>query len=260
MKALTYSGLFLTLALLVPGAVLAQVPPGWDATEFQISRQELQELLDRYESVLNSPGYSSDLKSEARRSADLIRSRLEEGDFLAGDRIILRLAGEPDILPDTVLVERGSVITLPNIGQISVYGILRSELQDYLTAEIGRFIRNPELTAQSLVRLSVQGSVGAPGFYVFPAEMLLADVLMAAGGPGQSSKLDAISIRRGEETLMRGGEVQMALDEGRSLDQLGLRAGDELNVPLRATSNWRGTLLRWGAIIISTTFLGIRIF
>ena len=260
MKSLSPGRLIILLALFLPGPLQAQVPPGWDASEFQISRQELQDLLTRYESILNSTGYSGALKEDARRSADLIRARLEEGDFRAGDRIALRLAGEPDLLPDTVLVERGSVITLPNIGQISVYGVLRSELQDYLTTEIGRFIRNPALSAQSLVRLSVQGAVGAPGFYVFPAEMLLADVLMAAGGPNQSSKLDAIRIRRGEETLMRGGEVQMALDQGRSLDQLGLRAGDELNVPLRATSNWRGTLLRWGAIIISTTLIGIRIW
>ena len=260
MKSLLTFRLILLFGLLFPASLLGQVPPGWDATEFQISRQELQDLLDRYESVMNSPGYSGALKEDARRSADLIRARLEEGDFRAGDRIVLRLAGEPDLFPDTVLVERGAVITLPNIGQISVYGVLRNELQNYLTTEIGRFLRNPELTAQSLVRLSVQGAVGRPGFYVFPAEMLLADVMMAAGGPGQSSKLDAIRIRRGEEVLMRGGEVQMALDEGRSLDQLGLRAGDELNVPLRATSNWRGTLLRWGAIIVSVTLLGIRIY
>ena len=197
---------------------------------------------------------------KARDGGPEHRARLEEGDFRAGDRITISLDGEPELLPDTLLVERGAVLSLPNMGEISVYGILRSELEDHLRVEIGRFLREPNLTVQSLVRLSVQGSVGRPGFYVFPAEMLLQDVLMAAGGPAQSSKLDAISIRRGEETLMRGGEVQLALDEGRSLDQLGLRAGDELNVPLRATSNWRGTVLRWGAIIIFTTFLGVRIY
>ena len=260
MKAPSYSRILLTLALLLPGAILAQVPPGWDATEFQISRQELQELLDRYESVLNSPGYSSDLKSEARRSADLIRSRLEEGDFLAGDRISVRLAGDPTLFPDTLLVERGSVITLPNIGEISLQGVLRSELKDHLTNEISRFVRDPELTVQSYVRLSVQGRVRSPGFYVFPAETLLADVIMVAGGPAEDSKLDDIRIRRGENRLMRGGEVLAALDQGRSLDQLGLRAGDEVTVPRRVAVIGWGLVVRWGAIIASTLLLGIRIF
>jgi len=260
MKALPHSRLFLTLALLLPGTVLAQVPPGWDATEFQISRQELQELLDRYESVLNSSGYSSDLKGEARRSADLIRARLEEGDFMAGDRISIRLASDPTLFPDTLLVERGSVITLPNIGEISLRGILRSELKDHLTAELGRYVRDPEVSVQSYVRLSVQGRVGSPGFYVFPAETLLADALMAAGGPREDSKLDDIRIRRGEQRLLRGTEVLTALDEGRSLDQLGLRAGDEVTVPARIDVIGWGLVVRWGVIIASTLLLGIRVF
>jgi hypothetical protein len=247
--------------LLLHGALHAQVPPGWDATEFQVSRVELQELLARYEAVISSPGYSGGLKEDARRSADLIRSRLTEGDFRAGDRITVRLAGAPEDFPDTLLVERGAVVDLPGMGRISVAGVLRSELQEHLSREIGRFIRNPDLTVQSLVRLSIQGAVRSPGFYVFPAEMLLGDVLMAAGGPQQDSRLDAIRIRRGEEVLLQDQDVQTALDEGRSIDQLGLRAGDEINIPQRTASQlgW-STILRWGAIAASTLLLGIRIF
>lgn len=252
--------LLLVLALLLAGTASAQVPPGWDATEFQISRLELEELLTRYESVLSSPGYSGALKEDARRSADLIRSRLEEGDFLAGDRIMVRLDRDPDLLPDTLVVERGAVLSVPNMGEISVYGILRSELEDLLRAEIGRFIREPNLTVQSLVRLSVQGSVGRPGFYVFPAEMLLSDVLMEAGGPGQTSELDKIQVRRGEETLLRGGEVQVALDEGRSLDQLGLRAGDEVTVPSADRNSIWPQVLRWTLVVGSSVLLGRRIW
>jgi polysaccharide export outer membrane protein len=250
----------LSSTLFLSSALGAQVPPGWDATEFQITRQELQELLDRYEAILNSPGYSATLKEDAQRSADLIRSRLEVGDFRAGDRILIRLGGAPEFFPDTLLVERGSVITVPNMGEISLQGILRSELQDYLTTEIGRYVRNPRLSVQSLVRVSVQGAVGAPGFYVFPADMLLTDVLMEAGGPGQASELDRIKIRRGEEIILRDEDVQAALDQGRSLDQLGLQAGDEISIPEETRSNWGPTLVRWGVIILSTTLLGIRIF
>jgi protein involved in polysaccharide export with SLBB domain len=186
--------------------------------------------------------------------------RLEEGDFRAGDRIAIRLASAPENFPDTLLVERGAVIDLPDMGRVPLRGILRSELQTFLTAEIGRFIRDPELTVQSLVRLSVQGAVESPGFYVFPAGMLLVDVLMAAGGPGQDSELDKIKVRRGDEILLRDGEVQAALDEGKSLDQLGLRAGDELTVPARTQSTWVPTLIRWGVLVASTMLLGIRIF
>ena len=252
--------LFLALLVFIPRMVLAQVPAGWDATNLQVSRQELEELLTRYESVLNSTGYSEEMREDARRSANLIRQRLTEGDFVTGDRIAIMLLGAPEDFPDTLTVEPGSVVTLPNMGQISLQGILRSEVQEHLRTEIGRFVRNPQLTAQALVRLSVQGAVGTPGFYVFPAEMLLGDVLMAAGGPEQDSRLEDIRIRRGEDELMRGGEVLTALDEGRSIDQLGLRAGDELTVPQRLDVIGWGLVVRWGLVIASTLLLGIRIF
>lgn len=247
-------------ALLLPSALFGQVPPGWDASAFQMTRIELEELLGRYESVLESPGYSQALKEDAQRSADLIRTRLDMGDFRVGDRVVVRLDGTPEgILPDTLLVEEGPSLDIPDMGIISLRGVLRSELQEYLTAELGRFVRDPSLTAQSLIRLSVQGSVGSPGFYVFPSEMLLSDVLMQAGGPAPNAKLDDLRVRRGNLELMDGTEVQVALDDGRSLDQLGLQAGDEITVPERAQRGWWPQVIRWGVIVASTVLLGVRI-
>ena len=251
----------LALGLLIPASVVAQVPSGWDAAAFQMSREELGELLARYESVLRSPGYSEALKEDARRSAQLIRARLEEGDFKVGDRIVVRLEGaQRGVLPDTLRVVDGPALDIPNMGTISLKGVLRSELEEHLTEELAQFVRDPTLSAQSLIRLSVQGSVGAPGFYVFPSEMLLSDVLMQAGGPGQNADLEDLRVRRGEELLMDGTEVQTALDEGRSLDQLGLQAGDEITVPQALDQSWWPQALRIAAVVASSVFLGVRIW
>ena len=253
--------LLLALGLLFPAHLHAQVPPGWDASAFQMTRSELEELLARYESVLESPGYSQALREDAAQSAELIRARLEEGDFRVGDRIVVRLEGtRAGAIPDTLLVEEGPALDIPNLGLIPLEGVLRSELQEHLTQEFGRYIRDPTLTAQSLIRLSVQGAVGQPGFYVFPSEMLLSDVLMRAGGPGPTSDLEDIRIRRGPTELMTGPEVQSALDDGRSLDQLGLQAGDELTVPAEPEQSWWPQVIRWGVVITSTILLGIRIY
>jgi protein involved in polysaccharide export with SLBB domain len=226
-----------------------------------MTRSELEELLDRYESVVESPGYSEALKDDARRAAALIRERLEEGDFKVGDRIVLRLEGiRADPAPDTLRVEEGPALDIPNLGVIPLEGVLRSELEEHLTEELSRFIRDPTVTAHSLIRLSVQGAVGVPGFYVFPSEMLLSDVLMQAGGPASSADLEDVRIRRGEELLMDGSEVQMALDEGRSLDQLGLQAGDEITIPQEPQQTWWPQVIRWGVALTTTLLLGVRIF
>lgn len=241
------------------GSPAPSVPsPAWDPERLQVSRAELEDLQARYD-ALERTADDADTRARARLASQRIGRRLDRGDFRAGDRILLQVIGE-ETLPDTVVVEPGPAIVLENMGRISLEGVLRSELTEHLTRELARYIRDPRVTARSMVRLSVQGSVGSPGFYVFPAEMLLEDVIMGAGGPTRDARLDEIEIRRGEEVIMEDQAVRQALAEGRSIDQLNLQGGDELEVPRAQAPWWRERFLRWGVIIASTLLLGIRLF
>ena len=249
--------LFFSLVLLVEGPLSAQLPQ-WDPSRLQVARAELEDLLQQYRDVVDSPGYSRGLREEANRAADRIEERLSLGDFRVGDAIVLRVEGHPD-LPDTIVVENGPSLVLPQMGTISLLGILRSELQDYLTQEIGRYLRDPVVQASSMIRMAVEGGVGNVGFYSFRSDMLLSEALMAAGGL-QSAELDKISLRRGSEVLAEGEAVQLALQEGRSLDQLNLRAGDRIVVPIQQPSRIWPEVIRWGVIIGTTSLLGYRIY
>lgn len=194
------------------------------------TRADLERLVTFYEDVLASPAYSDRMKTEARASVERVRSRLVDGDFRVGDRIVLSVQGEPQ-LPDTLAVEAGPRIVLPLFGEIPLAGVLRSEIEPHLTRELSRFINNPVVRAQGLMRLSVQGQVGAPGFYVVPADMLVTDALMVAGGPGPDADLESLRIERGREPLLTGAAVQEAMREGRTLDQLNMQAGDQIVLP-----------------------------
>ncbi len=160
-----------------------------------------------------------------------IRQRLERGDFLVGDRILLSVEGEEETLPDTVLVEPGQMIELPVFGEIPVGGVLRSEIEEHLATELGEFIRDPEVRASGLVRVAILGSVGRPGFYTMPAETVLGDAIMAAGGPSQNANVDQVRIRRGSVQIMEGEQTRVALQQGLTLDQLNIQGGDQINVP-----------------------------
>lgn len=96
------------------------------------------------------------------------------------------------------------MIALPLFGEISLAGVLRSEVTAHLTAALSRFIRDPVVRANGLMRLSVQGAVGQPGFYTMPAEMLLGEALMVAGGPSPQAAVDDIHIDRGARALFEG--------------------------------------------------------
>lgn len=226
----------------------------WDPRGLTMERGELESLLGELEAVTASSGYSSRIRDRAERDAIAIRERLAQGDFRTGDRVVLRMEGHPDI-PAELPVLPGPRISLPVWGTINLAGVLRSELKDHLTRELSRFVQDPVLEAQSLVRLSIQGNVGNPGFYTVPSDMLLGEALMHAGGPGGSADLDNIRIERTGERLWGGTELREIIAEGRTLDQMNLRAGDQIFVPARGTSNW-GRVARWTAGAAGSVLIG----
>lgn len=237
----------------------AQVPTEFDPGRSVRSRADLERLLAEYDQALASPAYSSSVKQAVRASAEQIRARLEHGDFRVGDAVALYVEGE-STLPDTIPVESGPMISLPLFGDISLAGVLRSETREHLTKELSRFIHEPVVRASALMRLSIQGQVGNPGFFVVPADELVTEALMRAGGPGPNADLDRLRIERGAAELIAGRALQEAMREGRTLDQLNLQAGDQIVVPDQATSG--GLWTRLGAVagvVGSLSFLLLRI-
>ncbi len=243
------------LALIVGAApTLAQSPVGTDPGSAVRTRADLERLLAEYGEALASPVYSDAVKRGIRADADQIRARLQNGDFHVGDRIVLEVQGEPT-LPDSVPVEPGPKITLPLFGEIPLQGVLRSELTPHLTQALSRFITNPVVRANGHMRLAVVGMISRPGFYTMPAEMLLGEALMVAGGPTPTSNLEGVRIERGPVVLMEGEPLQEAMRRGLTLDQLNLQAGDQIVVPERRTGGFLGTLGLVTGLVGSLGFL-----
>jgi len=170
--------------------------------------------------------------------------RAQEGqpdDFHVGDRIALTIEG-PQTFSDTVIVRDGLILRLPNIGDIPMTGVKRSDVESYLTQQIGKFIRNPVIHATPLVRIAVLGQVGRPGFYTMPSDVLLSDVVMRAGGPTGSADLNRTVVRRSGQEVISREQVASALTAGMTLDQLHIAPGDEMVVGEKPKSIW-GTVL-----------------
>lgn len=246
---------FLGLCLAVgPGAARAQSTLPWNPKGLQLTRVELDSLLARYDAAANSTTYSSALRKRAASEADMIRARLREGDFHVGDRIKLAVEGETE-LDTTFAVSGNSTLHLPVIGDISLKGVLRSELQPYLTGQLSKYIKNPQVTAQSLMRIGVLGDVNAPGYYIAPSTAVLSDLLMQAGGPGATADLKKLTIQRGNEVIWSGEALQTALAQSRTLDQLNLQGGDQLSVPAKSGGIGLSTVLGIVSLVVTTTLL-----
>ncbi len=191
--------------------------------------------------------------------AEAIQRRLREGDLQVGDRIALQVRGQP-ALTDTFAVRAGRVIEIPGLPQIPVAGVLRSELKNHLTEQLGRYVRDPELTEVTpLIRLEITGSVGRPGFYALPADLLISDAIMYAGGPSGDADMGKSLVRRGDDEFIEKDQFKEAVTAGKTLDQMDLRAGDQIDIGKRNDKNWY-TVLRTVSLGLALTGTLIAVF
>ena len=170
------------------------------------------------------------LRDYSRGEAAVVRSHLQMGDSQVGDQIAIQVENEP-MLSDTFTVDVGRVLTLPTIGDVALRGVWRAELKSHLASNLQRFLRDPIINVRPLIRISIFGAVGQPGFYSVPGEALLTDVIMAAGGPTGRSVLSEVRVERGDQEFLSGRALQEAIVAGRTLDELRLRPEDRIFIP-----------------------------
>jgi hypothetical protein len=232
-----------------------------DIRRAEASRAELQASLAELDQYIASSGYSGRLREEKRREAVLIRSRLEDGDLQVGDQIDLSVVGETAYTGIFTVIS-GRILSLPGLPDIPLKGVLRSEARDYLAAQIGKYVREPQLRVRTMIRISIFGSVGKPGFYQVPADALATDAFMLAGGPAGGANPNKAFVRRGNEEIWPKDAFREAMQRGLTLDQLNLRAGDELVLDPRAVGTGFNPYIILGTVgmITSTVYLIQRIF
>ncbi len=219
------------------------------------TRAQLMDLLGRLETTT---GYSDVVREITKDEAELIRYRLEEGDFEIGDQIVLTVPGNT-ALTATFTVAPGRLLLLPEIPEFPLRGLLRSELREALKAHVGKYYRDPQVFVTTSIRLRVDGEVGQPGFHVVTADQRFPDMLASVGQPERTANMEKIRIKRGKETIWDGEALQTALIEGRTLDQMNLRAGDLIEVPAQSRRDIAG-LLRSFYYLIPLSLAVSRIF
>ncbi len=195
----------------------------------QATRAELEQMAKAAEGAAQ---VAPDSKTRDRMFTDAtaIRMRLKNGDFVPGDRILIQLLGD-STASDTFTVRGDRMLQLPNLPDISLSGVLDSELKDHLTKEVGKYIKKPELNATSLLRLAMLGSIGRAGFITIPTDQAITDVLMATGGPGPASDFNKTVVRRAGKEIVSAEEFQEAVRANRTVGDMSLRDGDEIFVP-----------------------------
>jgi hypothetical protein len=257
MRSASIQCLTVAIYTLVCWTAHAQGAEARAAGRFGATRAELDSLAARADKVASSPGVSAEMRGEKQLEAAALRQRLREGDFEVGDQVVLAVHGD-SVLSDTFTVQPGRTLILPNLPELSLIGVLRSEIRSHLAGQIARFVRDTTLRASALVRLGVLGEVARPGYYRLPMDIPISDALMAAGGPTPRADISRTIVRRGSRQLLSKGTVRDAMVAGLTLDELNLGAGDEFLV--RAKREWGWQTVAQIAALASGILLSLRAF
>lgn len=219
-------------AIFIAGIAVAQTPAGKSTAD--LSRAQ---LLVRAR-VADSLGRKED--------AFLLRTRLKNGDFEVGDRIIASYEGIGLTKMDTLVVrgnpDRRLVALGGELGELDMIGVLRSEIRDSITARVARIYKNEVVNVVPLFRLSVSGAVRSPGVHHVRPDMPLSDVIMRTGGQDPSADLRNVVIKRGDQTIWGTEDTRSALSEGLTVEGLDMQPGDEVVVGVRSTKAWLAAL------------------
>jgi len=183
-----------------------------------------------------------------------LRSRLNDGDFDVGDVILVQIDGNPIVRNDSLTVQEGKVIRLAEpLGDVSLAGVLRSEISDLIRLRVDRFYKNEVVHVMPLLRLSASGAL--KGFYRFRPDTPLSDALVRMGANGQGADISKIEIKRGNQRIWANPDVQSALTAGMTLAQLQLEPGDEICVATPSQRAWMTTVIQVGIPIVSAIAL-----
>ncbi|PKB19300.1 polysaccharide export outer membrane protein [Novosphingobium kunmingense] len=118
-----------------------------------------------------------------------------------GDRLAIRVLGEPELTSDLYRVDGSGNVQVPLAGEIPAAGLRPAELREELTRRLGRrFIRNPQVavivTERNKTTFAVEGNVREPGVFEATPTTTLISAIAQAKSPTETASLDEVMVFR----------------------------------------------------------------
>jgi polysaccharide biosynthesis/export protein len=163
--------------------------------------------------------------------------------FGAGDKLVLFLTGDVE-KSYQLTVSRDGFVVIPDVGQINVVGLTRTQLEDALYTRLGRVYsgvrRGAGATTRFFIDMSqmgtnqvfVNGDVVHPNSYRVSRAATVLTALYAAGGPTSSGSMRNVQVRRNGELVATIDVYDYAL-HGDANNDIRLENGDIVFVPPR---------------------------
>ena len=125
----------------------------------------------------------------------------------------------------------------PIIGKLKVTGMNPDRLTQLLTERYSPYLRDPIIYIEPLMRVILQGAFNQPGAYRIVPTGSLWELVELAGGPTTTCDLKKMRVERGGKVVMKN--VLGQFERGYSIQDIGLRSGDQLIAPEHSKISFR---------------------
>ena len=241
-------------ALLVGASLDAQRTP--QPTLFRATRTEIAGRVAALETQTAGAQLKGDAKVQALSELATLRNRLARGDFQVGDRFLFTVTIDSS-RTDTIVVRDNNTVTVTSLPDLSLNGVLRSELDGVLEAHVLRYLKNARVNTVPLTSMSISGAVARPGFYWASPDRPLSELIMMAGGPSMEANIRELEVRRASNVVLRSKDSREAMIRGYTIEQMDIRSGDEVKIPTKRKISW-GPIIQLLFVASSLFFAGVQ--
>jgi polysaccharide biosynthesis/export protein len=116
----------------------------------------------------------------------------------AGDRLTIRVAGEPDLTSD-YLVDGSGDISMPFVQTIHIGGLSTQQVEQMITSRLRKgYLRDPKVSVQAtaLRPFYILGEVTTSGSFAYQPGITIQNAIAIAGGYGARADQGAVLITR----------------------------------------------------------------
>ncbi|MDZ7291247.1 MAG: polysaccharide biosynthesis/export family protein [candidate division KSB1 bacterium] len=167
-------------------------------------------------------------------------------DFSVGEQGGIQNLG----LNDDFLIDNRGYLTLPVIGEMRAIGHTRKSLARAIEDSLS--IRGIRVMCSPLIRLTVMGMVNKPGSYLIESKGSLWELINMAEGPANGANINKIYVERSGRVLVEN--LVEGFQQAHSLEQIGVRSGDQIYVPGISRFNFR-TIVDYATLTASFVVL-----
>jgi polysaccharide export outer membrane protein len=159
-----------------------------------------------------------------------------------GDKLDISVYRNPD-LTKTIQIGPGGMLDYPLVGSVQAAGLSIFQLKKNLAAELGKYIKNPQVSisviSTSSRKITVLGEVRRPGFFQIEGNLTTLEAISGAGGFTLDGKKSSVLLIRGglKKPVVRKLDLLAALGKGDMSQNVTLVRGDIIYVPRTAIAN-----------------------